>query len=206
ATPKKHDPGNKEDPKTKAVPVLPVSGVGAPDGEKVQRPASGVDPALRGPLPAIQRLEIPSIGVDAWVKPVSFNGLSWDISSLVGEVAWLAESAYPWEHENTVLTAHVRFKGLEVPFQSLPAIENGSMIYLYTARGTYTYRVRAQEVVDSDDLSVLAPSGSAQLTLITCANWDRNLSTYTRRQVVIAGLVDTYTPPPAVSRGYLRTE
>jgi LPXTG-site transpeptidase (sortase) family protein len=202
-TKKPDDPGTLVE---QATPMLPESGVGAPDEELAALEDLPVIKAQNGPIGEIERLVIPSLKVNAWVKPVVYDGHSWDLTNILGEVAWLADSAYPWENENTVMTAHVRFKGLNVPFQFLPQIQNGALIYLYTARGTYTYRVMEQKLVEREDLSVVAPSGTAQLTLITCAKWDSRLSTYTRRQVVIAALVNNFFAQPALPPGSLQWE
>jgi LPXTG-site transpeptidase (sortase) family protein len=197
------DPGTQGDP---GAPELPDSGVGAP-GEELAAPEDfPAAVAQPGPVGEIHRLQIPSLKVNAWVKPAVFNGRTWDLTNILGEVAWLADSAYPWENGNTVMTAHVRFKGLAVPFENLPHIQNGALIYLYTAHGTYTYRVREQKIVDRSDVSVVAPSRSAQLTLITCANWDSRLSTYTRRQVVIAVLMHSFFARPPSPGWYLQMQ
>ena len=37
-----------------------------------------------------------------------------------------------------------------------------------TTRGTFDYRVISTEIVEPDDVSVLAPTASRSLTLVTC--------------------------------------
>lgn len=204
ATSMPEDPNNQEEDLSPV--VLPESGVGAPEvvGKAPGAFIPGPAPALSQPL--VQRLEIPSLQVNAWIRPVVFNGSSWDVSSIYAEVSWLAESAVPWENQNTVITGHIRFKNIPVPFQDLPRIKTGSLIYLHTMRGVYTYRVEEQKQVEPEDLSVLDPGISARLTLITCTKWDRVSSTYTKRQVVVAALVRTFFTRPAVRRGYFHVE
>jgi sortase A len=52
--------------------------------------------------------------------------------------------------------------------QPLKKVREGDEIRVTTARGTFDYRVIRTEIVEPDDLSVLAPTAIRSLTLVTC--------------------------------------
>ena len=53
-------------------------------------------------------------------------------------------------------------------FRPLKDIEVGDTMELKTAGGTVTYEVSSIEIVDPDEVSVLAPTANRTLTLVTC--------------------------------------
>jgi len=53
-------------------------------------------------------------------------------------------------------------------FRGLKDIENGDVIELRTQRGLVRYQVVSMEVVDPDNVGVLAPTTERTLTLVTC--------------------------------------
>ena len=139
----------------------------------------------------MNRITIPSIGVNAVVKYVPFNGSTWLISGLKQEVAWMGDTSWPGLGGNTGLAGHVDLAtGEKGPFWSLRNLRNGDQVIVYTEKKIYSYRVNSQKIVDDTDLSVIGPTTKPQLTLITCTGWDTNVRLYLKRLVIFAELVD----------------
>ncbi len=115
-------------------------------------------PAANSPAPA--QIEIPAIGVNASV----YQGDDW--FTLQKGVGHLPGSGNPGDGQNVVLSAHNDIFG-EI-FRYLEDLEPGDEIVLTARNGQrYTYTVRSKEIVDPDDVWVLAGDVS-DLTLITC--------------------------------------
>jgi len=151
-------------------------------------PTPGDEPPDSSP---IVRISIPAIGVNNEVKYVPFDGLSWMISGLRHEVAWLGETSWPGLGGNTALAAHVNLRGGENgPFRYLEDLIEGDVVRVYTEQNVYEYRVRARRVVDETDISVVEATNAPQLTLITCTGWDPDVNFYIQRTVVFADLVE----------------
>jgi sortase A len=119
-------------------------------------PAEGVaDTAADSNL--IGMLEIPRLGLST---PVMRGD---DDETLDVAVGHLPDTPDPWEEGNSALAGHR--DGL---FRPLEKIRVGDQIHLRTMRGDLTYRVQAISIVTPRDLSVLAPTSTSVLTLITC--------------------------------------
>lgn len=72
---------------------------------------------------------------------------------------------------------------------------NGKPIYLANAKGIYKYKIAKQVLVTADDVSVLNPTQSPRVTIITC------LFPSTQYRIITTGyLVKTYTWQKAPSR------
>lgn len=72
---------------------------------------------------------------------------------------------------------------------------NGKPIYLANAKGIYKYKITKQVLVTADDVSVLNPTQTAQVTIITC------LFPSTQYRIITTGyLTKTYTWKKAPSR------
>jgi len=139
----------------------------------------------------IERIVIPSIDVDTVVKYVPYSGLSWLISGLKQEVAWMGDTSWPGIGGNTGLAGHITLNdGTNGPFRYLPDLQAGEKISLYTEENIYTYQIVSQRVVEDNDFSVIAPSEYPQLTLITCIEWDSDLNLYVKRIVINSDLID----------------
>lgn len=138
---------------------------------------------------AVQRILIPTLGLDTVVKYVPFDGLTWKIAGLKEEIAWMGDTSWPGLGGNTGLAGHVTLRdGSDGPFRNLDQLQAGDIVTLYTEKNIYTYKVRAQAVADPDDFTVIQPSAFNQLTLITCVDWDKDLGMYLKRLVVYADL------------------
>jgi LPXTG-site transpeptidase (sortase) family protein len=116
--------------------------------------AASVMPAFHG---LIGRLEIPRLNVSVIVMEGD------DVGTLARAVGHLPETAVPWERGNTVIAGH-----RDTFFRPLRHVREGDEIRMTTARGTFDYRVIRTEIVEPDDLSVLAPTPVRSLTLVTC--------------------------------------
>ena len=113
-----------------------------------------VAPVVRG---LIGRLEIPRLDVSVIVEEGD------DKTTLARAVGHLPDTALPWELGNAVLAGH-----RDTFFRPLKNVREGDEIRLTTTRGTFDYRVFRTQIVEPDDLSVLAPTPVRSLTLVTC--------------------------------------
>jgi sortase A len=105
----------------------------------------------------VGRLEIPRLRVSVMVMQGD------DAATLARAVGHLRDTALPWEVGNTVMAGH-----RDTFLRPLRNIREGDAIRMTTARGTFDYRVTSTKVVAPDDLSVLAPTATPSLTLVTC--------------------------------------
>ncbi len=105
----------------------------------------------------VGRLEVPRLKLSAIVVQGE------DDATLSRAVGHLEGTALPWERGNAVLAGH-----RDTFFRPLQHIRVGDAIRMTTPRGSFDYRVVGTEVVDPDDVSVLAPTPERALTLVTC--------------------------------------
>jgi sortase A len=117
--------------------------------------------ATRKPLPArgeiVGRIVIPRIGVSAMVQ----EGV--DKKTLSRAVGHVPSTSLPGQGGNVALAAH-----RDTHFRPVKNLKVGDRIELETAGATYKYRVDKMWVVTPKDVSVLKPTASPALTLITC--------------------------------------
>lgn len=140
----------------------------------------------------VWRLVIPSLQVDAVVKYFPLQDGIWDINGLKDHVAWLGGTSGPGLGSNTVLAGHIMVRNIgRGPFRFLDRLKPGETVVVYTEQNVYTYRVREQVLVDEDDVSVAGATDHAQITLLTCSNWDEENENYLKRRAVFADLVKT---------------
>jgi len=128
-----------------------------------------------GPEQAV-RIQIPVIGVDAPVV----EGDDWE--SLQQGAGHHIGSANPGERGNCVISAHNDIFG-EI-FRDLPELDLGDEILLHTASQAYRYEVTQKRIIEPTEVSVMEPTSSPVLTLISCYPYGVD----TQRIVVIAGL------------------
>lgn len=176
-------------------PAPPISAVVLPGGHTPPNARGEAEPQaipahLRGlvaaltPLPAptpgpeqAQRIVIPAIGVDAPVV----EGDDWE--SLKKGAAHHIGSANPGTRGNCIISAHNDIYG-EI-FRDLPEVKVGDEVQVYTASQGYRYVVQQTRIIADTDVSVMAPTSSPVLTLISCYPYGVD----THRVVVIAALV-----------------
>ncbi len=141
---------------------------------------------------AVTRIVIPLLMLDTEVKYVPYDGFTWAITGLRQEVAWMGDTSWPGLGGNTGLAGHVTVTGMgDGPFRHLDELKPGELILLYTEKNIYTYQVRESKVTNADDMSVIQPTDNAQISLITCVDWDEDNRTYLNRLVVFADLTRT---------------
>ncbi len=128
-----------------------------------------------GPEHAI-RIQIPAIGVDAPVV----EGDDWE--SLKQGAGHRIGSANPGESDNSIISAHNDIFG-EI-FRDLPDLDLDDEIFVYTASQIYRYVVTQKRFIKPTDVSVMYPTSSPVLTLISCYPYGIN----THRIVVTAEL------------------
>ncbi|MCS7285892.1 MAG: sortase [Anaerolineae bacterium] len=136
-----------------------------PSGDLPARYRDMVKPAppvvIPTPSPgAPTRIVIPKIGVDAPVV----EGDGWE--ELKRGVGHHIGSANPGERGNMVLSGHNDIFG-EV-FRDLHKLDLGDEIIVYAGEVPYRYIVKAKKIVEPTDVSVMAPTTTPIVTLITC--------------------------------------
>ena len=122
------------------------------------------------------RIRLSAIGVDA---PV-IEGDDWE--SLKRGAGHHIGSANPGERGNCVISAHNDIYG-EI-FRYLPDVELGDIVEVYTASQVYRYVVTQKRIIEPTEVSVLYPTSTPVLTLISCYPYGID----THRIVVIAEL------------------
>jgi LPXTG-site transpeptidase (sortase) family protein len=140
----------------------------------------------------INRIVIPVLNLDTVVKYVPFDGVTWAITGLREEVAWMGGTSWPGLGSNTALAGHVTVAGMgDGPFRHLDELPVGELVLLYTEENIYTYQVIDSRITDDGDMSVIEPTDNSQVSLITCVDWDEQSHTYLNRLIVIADLIET---------------
>ena len=140
-----------------------------PGGHKPPVTQGGESQPL-GPVPNIviptpgprspTRLVIPSIHVDVPVV----EGDDWE--QLKKGAGHHIGSANPGERGNCFISGHNDVYG-EI-FRHLQEVKVGDEIIVYAGDQPHRYRVRATRIVEPDDVSVMYPTSSPVLTLLTC--------------------------------------
>ncbi len=113
----------------------------------------------RGPEHAI-RIQISSIGVEAPIV----EGDDWE--ALKQGAGHHIGSANPGESSNCIISAHNDIFG-EI-FRNLSDVDLGDEIFVYTASQVYRYVITQKRIIEPDDVSVMYPTSSPVLTLVSC--------------------------------------
>lgn len=138
------------------------------------------------PLPKAS-LSIPTAGVTAEVVAVYLDGISWDVHELGPYAGHLEGTAWFGQPGNIALAGHVEMPdGRPGIFARLENLDAGDPIILTLDGNEQRYQVTEVKRVEPDDLSVLYPSTTDKLTLITCDDYSFVQNTYLERVVVIA--------------------
>ncbi|MFL7792554.1 MAG: sortase [Anaerolineae bacterium] len=115
-------------------------------------PTQGLEHAIR--------IRIPSINVEAPVV----EGDDWE--ALKQGAGHHIGSANPGESDNCIISAHNDIFG-EI-FRDLPDVDLGDDVFVYTASQIYRYVITQKRIIEPDEVSVMYPTSSAVLTLISC--------------------------------------
>lgn len=135
-------------------------------------------PPVPTPAPEqARRIQVEAIGVDSGVYQGMYD---WEV--LKKGVAQHIGSAAPGQVGNMILAGHNDVYG-EV-FRDLDQLAPGDEIVISSERRAYVYVVRETVIVDPTDVSVMAHTDYAGLTLISCYPYRIN----TKRIVVFAEL------------------
>ena len=118
---------------------------------------SPIAAAVTPSLGVVALLDIPRLKLTSPVLPGDAA------ETLDVAVGHLPDTPKPWESGNTAFAAHR--DGL---FRPLRHIRVGDDVRVRTEHGEFMYRVRETKIVTPDDLSVIAPTETPTLTLITC--------------------------------------
>lgn len=127
------------------------------------RPLVQALPAIAIPTPSPRqavRMVIPAINVD---DPV-VQGDGWD--QLKKGIAQHLDTADPGQPGNLVVAAHNDIFG-EI-FRDLDQLKPGDQIQVYTAAEKFVYTITGTRIVEPDEVSVMDPTVSPTLTLISC--------------------------------------
>ncbi len=157
--------------------------------------ASRVTAAPLMGLPADQprvsatRLVIPKLGVDAPVVLIALRNGTWQVDQLTQEVGHLQGTASPGDASNIALAGHVTLaRGGDGPFRYLSQLRQGDEVLVFAGEQPYRYVVKEVRVVSPEDVQVTFPTAEPTLTLITCANWNRERRVYDDRIIAVANL------------------
>lgn len=150
------------------------------DGSSERAPAQPamLEPQLQNLPP--ERISIPDIAAD-WPVVLGTN----DSLPQFKGVGWLFGSAFPGNPGNMVLFGHQG--GPYGTFMRLHELQPGATFSVTTRDRRYHYRVTRTYETTPDDVSALAPTPTATVTLITCSGpWIETLQTNERRLIVVA--------------------
>lgn len=138
------------------------------------------------------KLFIPTAGVSAPIITTFINNGLWDVSHLGMNVGHLQRT--PWLNQpgNLVLAGHVELAdGRTGIFATLETLQAGDRITITEAEREYHYSVTTVKYVSPDDLTVLYPTPTNTVTLITCSDFNFVSNVYETRLVVTASMVSS---------------
>ena len=160
---------------------------GAGTSQAAAAPLMGL-PADQPRVPAT-RLVIPKLGVDAPVVLIALRDGIWQVDQLTYEVGHLQGTASPGDSSNIAIAGHVTLaRGGDGPFRYLSQLRQGDEVLVFAGEQPYRYVVNEVRVVSPEDVQVTFPTADPTLTLITCANWNRERRVYDDRVIAIARL------------------
>lgn len=154
------------------------------DQAKAERPEPAPSPKpseTNPPWPSgvIGRLEIPNLQLSVIVREGA------DAATLRRAVGHIPGTPLPGRTGNVGLAGH-----RDTFFRALRNIRRNDPIELQTENGTYRYVVESTRIVVPRDVGVLASSGAASLTLVTCYPF-YYVGSAPKRFIVHAALVRT---------------
>jgi sortase A len=115
------------------------------------------DTLARHPPPPLGVLRIPRIGLEV---PVLEGTGDWTLNRAVG---WIEGTAKPGADGNSGIAGH-----RDGYFRGLKDIRDGDVLEIETLGSVRSYRVTHTWIVEPDDVSVLDPTPSSAVTLVTC--------------------------------------
>jgi LPXTG-site transpeptidase (sortase) family protein len=169
--------------------LAPAPEAAPPDSSSVDEQADAPD--LDAP---ITKVRIPRISLEAPVASADLierdGGTTWEIPPF--KVGHVRGTAGPGEDGNVVLLGHVSSRHAGNVFADLDKIRPGEQVQLVSDSGRFDYQVVEVRSVPRTDTSVLRPTETPSVSLITCTGtWLPAISDYSDRLVVRAELVRT---------------
>jgi LPXTG-site transpeptidase (sortase) family protein len=143
------------------------------------------------PFRPITKIVIPSIALASEVTPAKLlkrdGSMSWDVPAFVAGHA--QTSAGAGEPGNAVLLGHVVSRDAGNVFSHLDRVAVGDLVRVFSHDEYFDYRIVDTREVSRTDTSVLDPTETPSLSLITCAGaWMPFAREYSERLVVRAQL------------------
>lgn len=147
-------------------------------------------PATSTPVPVLPALRIvaPAIHLDAPVLESPVVNGEWQVPKFAA--GHLQGTDNPLQGGNVVMAGHVESISSGDVFGQIDKLHPGDLIQVYTKASVVTYRVVRVESVANNDMKVVGPTPTEQLTLITCSgSWLPLQHDYSERTVVVADRV-----------------
>jgi LPXTG-site transpeptidase (sortase) family protein len=160
------------------------------------------------PYRPVTRVVVPRLALDAPVVPAMLverhAGVTWEVPAFkVGHAERTAGAGAPG---NGVLVGHVTSQDAGNVFGNLGRVGVGDRVRIFSDAQAFDYRVVEVRAVARTDVSVVAPTTAASLSLITCTGpWLPAIGDFAERLVVraelaeavVAGAPPGASPPPA---------
>ncbi|MBN8619250.1 MAG: sortase [Anaerolineae bacterium] len=174
-------------PPPPAAPIIPTL---VPTNVPTVVPTLPPLPTATPPPTAI--LQAPTAGINAPVIAVYLDGASWDVSALGRKIGHLEGTGWLGKTGNIGLAAHAEMAdGSPGIFARIDQVRDGDPIILRMGEVQQLYTVTEVKWVQPDDMSILSPTATDTLTLITCDDYNFIQNTYRERIVVIAKRIDS---------------
>lgn len=125
---------------------------------------------------------IPSLKVVLPVVAAQITYDTWEVSEVGASFG--VGTSLPGHKGNTVIFAHAR----ENLFASLPDIDKGEYVHVFTDKDWFVYQVYETKTVEPQDVTVLVSQKARELTLFTCFG-----TSYEQRYIVKAKLMTDTT-------------
>ena len=142
-----------------------------------------------------KRLEIASIGVDAFIEEVGLDSEDrMDVPKLAANTAWYNLGTRPGELGNSVIDGHLdKITGEPAVFYRLSQVKVGDeIITTDESASTYKFIVSGVEIYQYDQVplvDIFGPTTKNRLILITCrGSFDETTNNYSQRVVVYSEL------------------
>jgi LPXTG-site transpeptidase (sortase) family protein len=136
------------------------------------------------------RLVIPAMSLDAPIVLAPIENQTWNVDDLDQKIGHLEGTARPGANSNLVLAGHVTLdSGIYGPFAGLGQLNPGDTIIVYDNDQRFEYMVDSHQTVPRTAVEVTFPTDTAQITLITCNNWNAEAERYDERLVVKGHLI-----------------
>jgi LPXTG-site transpeptidase (sortase) family protein len=141
----------------------------------------------------ITRVVIPSISLSSDARPAQLihkdDGLTWDVPAFtIGHAEGTAGAGGPG---NGVLIGHVTSRSMGNVFENLHRVQVGDGVQVFSSEREFNYRVVDKRTVGRTDVSIVDPTTTPSLTLITCTGvWLPLVSDYAERLVLRAELAE----------------